>query len=215
MRRVAWGAGLGMCVGLSLAWAATALFPSSLYTWSGASKRCAAIGSGGTIWQTCSVDGDCGSGAPAGACVATIVPDDFDQVGEEVEAIESFLGTNGKNITIHSDVPYCALVENLSSTDDNVMFVTFPVAAQVEKVSCHCSGTCTSPATIQFEDDDSNLISTAITCTSGTGDMSFTDVSGDADAALDAGERLLRSTDNTPNPDATDDYLICATFSKQ
>ena len=167
------------------------------------------------MWASCTTDANCGTSPPTGACVATIVPDDFDQVAEEVEAIEAFLGTNGKNLIIHANVPYCALVENLAATDDDVMFVAFPVANQVELVSCHCNGTCTSPATIQFADDDAALISTAITCSSGTGDMSWTDISGDADGALDAGQRLMRSTDNTPNPDATDDYLICATFSKQ
>lgn len=207
---------LGAAVlGAVTAWAATALFPSSLYTWGGASRRCAATGSGGTIWAACSVDGDCGVGAPAGACVETIVPNDFDQLAEEVEAIESFLGTNGRNVTVHPDVPYCASIENLAAADDDVMLVAFPVAVQTEDVSCHCSGTCTTPAQVTFQDDDGNALGGAITCSSGTGDMAWTDKSGETAGDLNAGERLLFDVTNTPNPDATDEYLLCATFSKQ
>lgn len=81
---------------------ATALWPGSLYTWTAPTKYCADIGVGGTKWSLCSIDSECGVGAPAGSCIATIQPDEIEQVFEEVEALEAWLPTSKtKNAATH------------------------------------------------------------------------------------------------------------------
>ena len=103
----------------------------------------------------------------------------------------------------------CASVENLAAADDNMPMGSFPVATTIERVWCHCYGTCTTPATIQIEDDAGNAMSGTATCDTGGGAATPTTIT--AGGALVAYEGLRFDVTNAVSPE-TDEYAICAGY---
>jgi hypothetical protein len=126
---------------------------------------------------------------------------------------DTYGGISNVAAGISVDQSECILVPNLSSSSIGAIHA-FPIAASVERVACRCRGTCTTAATIQFTDASvvTLPIGSAITCQANV-NMTWVDVSGDVDGDLSAGEPLQYDVTNTPSP-GTDEYLICATFSR-
>ena len=100
----------------------------------------------------------------------------------------------------------CASVENLAAADDNMPLGSVNVAATVVNVWCHCYGTCTTPATIQLEDDAGAAMTGTATCDTGGGAATPTNIS--AGGAVVAYEGIRFDTTNAVSPE-TDEYAIC------
>jgi hypothetical protein len=113
----------------------------------------------------------------------------------------------GSSIVYHPDTSVPAVIELLSSDDDDYEFYTATYPQTVRKIGVHCEGVCTTPATFSFTDRAGNALTVgSITVSTGTGNTSFATVS--AGGSLVTGEGLKLNVTNTPNPDATDKYIV-------
>ena len=130
-----------------------------------------------------------------------------DSTGDsEVQLPASSVG----NSEVVGGLSKCASVENLAAADDNMLLGSMPVAVTVTGVWCHCSGTCSTPATVALEDDAGNAMTGTATCDTGGGVATPATIT--AGGALSAYEGLRFDTTNTPSPDGSDEYAICFGF---
>lgn len=105
----------------------------------------------------------------------------------------------------------CATIQNLSSTNDHLPLWASPISVQVRAAWCTCTGTCTTPATITFEDGAQNAITGTVTCGTAAAPGALTPLAGAA-TTLVAREQLGINVTNTPNPDGADYYTVCWTY---
>lgn len=103
-------------------------------------------------------------------------------------------------------------IENLAAADDNIPIPGYPWPVTIKKFWCSCVGTCTTSATLSFEDAAANSMTTTgtITCGTGTSAPAYSDVT--ANGSLTAREPWQFDVTNTPNPE-TDEYAIGWSYS--
>ena len=104
------------------------------------------------------------------------------------------------------------IVENLAAADDNFSIPGFPWPVTIEKIWCECEGTCTTAATLSFEDDTANAMTLSGTPVCATGTTVPTAVDVTAGGSLTARESWQFDVTNTPNPE-TDEYFIGWSYS--
>jgi hypothetical protein len=107
----------------------------------------------------------------------------------------------------------CAVVIDLTDSDDNFEFFMANQAITITSVGCHCRGTCTTKATFTLEDRAGNAMTitgTNPTCSETTGNATYAAVT--AANGLVTGEGLRFDVTNTPNP-LTDEYTLCVTYT--
>lgn len=107
----------------------------------------------------------------------------------------------------------CAVIADLASTDDSFEFWMANQAATITSVGCRCRGTCTTAATFTLEDRAGNAMTitgTNPTCAT-SGNATYAAVT--AANALVVGEGIAFDVTNTPNPDGSDEYTLCVTYT--
>lgn len=105
----------------------------------------------------------------------------------------------------------CAVVEDLSASDDNFAFYMANDPITVTGVGCNCRGTCSTTATFTLEDRGGNAMTitdTNPTCAT-TGAATFKAVT--SGNTLTAGEMVAFDVTNTPT--AEDTYALCITYT--
>jgi hypothetical protein len=105
----------------------------------------------------------------------------------------------------------CAIVENLSASDDNFAFYMANDPITVTGVGCNCRGTCSTLATFTLEDRGGNAMTitdTNPTCAT-TGAATFKAVT--SGNTLTAGEMVAFDVTNTPT--TGDTYALCITYT--
>lgn len=114
---------------------------------------------------------------------------------------------DGTSVNVLSGkISRCAVIDDLSATDDNRPLGSTVYARTITKVGCRCNGTCTTGAQISLEDTGGNAMThTTPTCAT-SGAITFQSVT--AGGALTAGEGLRVDVDNAVDPE-TDTYEIC------
>lgn len=166
-----------------------------------------AIGSDVQAWDA-DLD-DLADGTLSGSKVGTGIAGDNITDGS-IDASELAAGSVGNSEASNAlELPLCRTVEDLADADDGKPFMSFPYAVEVQAFWCECRGTCTGNASLTFYDESGSaqIGSTSVAC-DGTTD----DVSSDADGDLVSGEYTYFDVTTAPNPDASDDYLVCMSF---
>jgi hypothetical protein len=103
----------------------------------------------------------------------------------------------------------CVVFENLAAADDNYEIGEFMVfGVTLTFVSAHCRGTCTTPATIGFEDRAGNAVTLASTLTASTGTGNSTPIAVSSGGTFVVGEGIAIDVTNAVSPE-TDEYTIC------
>lgn len=97
-------------------------------------------------------------------------------------------------------------IENLAAADDDLEIFMANDAITIVSIGVHCSGTCTTAASISLEDRAGNAMThTAPTASTGTSNTTYQAVTGGN--SLVAGEALRFDVDNAVSPE-TDTYTI-------
>ena len=107
----------------------------------------------------------------------------------------------------------CKVIESLADTDDDkpfFMLTAFPTAT-VQSAACACIGTCTTEATLTFENDDGSVgaITGTVTCQDTTTTPANDPLSG-AETSMAQFDVIRFNVTNTPTAD--DDYIICLNY---
>ena len=105
---------------------------------------------------------------------------------------------------------HCAFIENLISTDINMLIDNAREPMTVIAVSCRTSGFSTQP-TLTFEDDSGNAMTGSPTCNATSG-QDWTAVTSAGALTLEEGMRF--DTTNTPLPVTGTQSLICWAFTR-
>lgn len=104
----------------------------------------------------------------------------------------------------------CTNIENLAAADDDMPLASWPYAVTITAGWGHCNGTCTTNATIDFQDSDGNGMTMTDFTTSDWGaeptPQAITGANG-----LIAYEGFSFNVTNAVSPE-TDDYQICFGF---
>lgn len=100
----------------------------------------------------------------------------------------------------------CVVVENLAAADDNLPVWSPLVPVTLKSGWCTCLGTCTTPATILFEDGAGNATTGTLTCGTAAAPGSVAPIT--AGGSLTAREVLALDVTNAVSPE-TDEYVIC------
>jgi len=108
------------------------------------------------------------------------------------------------DIPISEHMTPTAVIENLAAADDNTPLGTRNYARTITKVGCRCNGTCTTPATFNFEDTGGNAFTFASPTCATTGVITYTSVTS---GTLIAGEGWRFDVTNAVSPE-TDTYEI-------
>jgi hypothetical protein len=117
-----------------------------------------------------------------------------------------YSGSNPSEVLVLSNIDYkTAVVENLAAADDNYEIWSTKDTVTVIYGASHCRGTCTTPATITFEDRAGNAMTGTITAASGSNPDTFISITGNN--SLEAGDGLAFDVTNTPSPE-TDEYTL-------
>lgn len=108
--------------------------------------------------------------------------------------------------------PMCTEIEDLIDTDDRRQLGVFSTNVNVILIGCHCRGTCTTPAVLNFHDSttSANVIGSVTCSANNAASMATVDTSASAFTLLPALRRIEVSVTNTPVLNSTDDYLACA-----
>ena len=137
-----------------------------------------------------------------------------------VPSTDTVIGKDGTGILIKSAGgatsipnlirPVCAIIENLTGTDDNKEFFIPFAATTLTSVGCRCNGTCSTLATFTLRDRAGNPVTitgTNPTCAT-SGDSTFAAITGVN--TFVPGEGLAFSVSNTPT--TGDTYTLCVTY---
>jgi hypothetical protein len=126
----------------------------------------------------------------------------------KTDGVVFFRAQDGNIITLRGyKFRAAALVEDLAAADDNKpLGPSVGSAITVTDVFCKCHGTCTTNATVGFEDDSGNAmtLSGTLTCSDAPALGTATVTSG---GGLTEGESVRFDVTNTPDP-TSDDYEI-------
>ena len=130
------------------------------------------------------------------------------QIAHDTSADQVIVGASAT--VFDSRFEQCVVFENLAAADDNYEIWEFQRAVTLTYVSAHCRGTCTTEATISFEDRNGSGITLspdeAITASTGTGNSTPIAVASGGTFAV--GEGLAINVTNAVSPE-TDEYTIC------
>lgn len=102
----------------------------------------------------------------------------------------------------------CMVVMNLSDTDDQMPLWSPPSPVAITGGYCTCIGTCTTPATVAFEDNGGNAMTGTVQC--GATPPPIATIGGNN--TLVARGTLRMNVTNTPSPNGSDEYVVCWTF---
>jgi hypothetical protein len=106
--------------------------------------------------------------------------------------------------------PQCVLVQDLTTSSARLMVGMHRTVMSVSRISCHCRGSCTTPATVQFQDSASspNVVGSLTCSANNTIPANSVDVTGGANSLFSAFERVEVTVTAGPSP-TTDEYLFC------
>jgi hypothetical protein len=129
--------------------------------------------------------------------------------------------TDGTERWVDAAQKTCITVEALAAADDDMFFHSTQVPITVRQGWCYCAaaGTCTVPATITVSDRVPGTGSTAMTNTIACRDVAagtatVTTFSGGATAIAANHVVEWSVTGTAPDPDATDQYIICISYTE-
>lgn len=135
-------------------------------------------------------------------------------IGVDTSDIGQFVWASNSSVTRVTPGTFYGgiIIENLAAADDNITIPGYPWPVTIEKIWCECEGTCTTAATLSFEDDSANAMTLSGTPVCATGTTTPTAVDVSAGGSLTAFESWQFDVTNTPSPE-TDEYSVGWSYS--